>query len=132
TLGLRMLAGRDFTNGEDAPGNLSIAIVTDRFARATGMDRPGVARLLVNGTPRLVVGILPSASEVALLQEADVFTPLVVEQRASHRHQSSCCRRSPARHHGGQPRTADVEPLRRADSGAYHAQRTWRDARQAA
>jgi predicted permease len=80
TLGLRMLAGRDFANGEDAPGNLSIAIVTDRFARATGMDRPGVARVVVNGIPRLVVGILPSASEVALLQEADVFTPLVVDE----------------------------------------------------
>jgi predicted permease len=79
-LGLRMLAGRDFASGEDAPGTPSVAIVTDRFARTTGMDRPGVTRVLVNGTPRLVVGILPSASEVGLLQEADVFTPLIVDE----------------------------------------------------
>jgi predicted permease len=79
-LGLRMLAGRDFASGEDAPGNPSIAIVTDRFARTTGMDRPGVARIMVNGIPRLVVGVLPSASEVGVLQEADVFTPLVVDE----------------------------------------------------
>jgi putative ABC transport system permease protein len=79
TLGFRTLAGRDFANGEDAPGYPSIAIVTDRFARATGIDRAGVARIVVNGVPRLVVGILPSASELGLLQDADVFTPLVVD-----------------------------------------------------
>src|SRR3954470_3139225 len=47
-LGLRLLAGRDFANGEDAPGNSNVALVTDRFARAIGMDRPGSTTVLVN------------------------------------------------------------------------------------
>src|ERR1051325_2126156 len=40
TLGVRMIAGRDFANGEESPGNTNIAIVTDRFAAATGLVRP--------------------------------------------------------------------------------------------
>src|SRR5689334_14120735 len=89
TLGAQMIAGRDFADDEALPGN-NVAIVTDRFARWLNAGEPEHATILVNGVRRLVIGILPSTSHVALLQEADVFTPLVIDdaRRTDHTRRS--------------------------------------------
>lgn len=78
-LGVRILAGRDFASDEGRPGNTDVAIVTDRFARAFALGVSQHATVVVNGVAKRVVGILPSAPHVGLLQEADVFTPLTLD-----------------------------------------------------
>src|SRR5205823_2323120 len=54
---------------------------------AFALGRPQHATVVVNGVPKLVVGILPSAFHLGLLQEADVFTPLVLDdaRRTDHK-----------------------------------------------
>ena len=75
-LGVRMRAGRNFLQGEDAAAGAGVAIVSERFARSdaarTGLDRS----IVINGAPYVIVGILPHEFHFALLQNADVFVPL--------------------------------------------------------
>jgi predicted permease len=75
-LGVRIPAGRDFLQGEDATGGPGVAIVSEHFARSdaarTGLDRT----IVINGAPYVIVGVLPHGFHFALLQNADVFVPL--------------------------------------------------------
>lgn len=70
--------GRDFLP-EDSTAGARVVIVTARFAQAhaggSALDRT----ITVNGVSRVVVGVLPSAFHFGLLQNADVFVPLVVD-----------------------------------------------------
>jgi len=84
-LGVRIPVGRDFLPGEDESG-AGVAIVSDRFARSVP-DRNAVDQVItINGAPYVIVGVLPPAFHFALLQNADIFVPLVVdEQRLTNR-----------------------------------------------
>ena len=73
-LGVPMSSGRDFVS-DDATGT-GVAIVSARFARSLGGGNALDQTITVNGVRRLIVGVLPSASHVALLQSADVFIPI--------------------------------------------------------
>ena len=85
-LGVRIPAGRDFLHGEDATTGAAVAIVTDRFARAVAGGSALDQTIVVNGTPCTLVGVLPPAFHFALLQNADVFVPLIAdEQRRANR-----------------------------------------------
>jgi predicted permease len=83
-LGVPMSAGRDFLDGEDRSGS-AVAIVSESFARSVG----GLALdqvITINGVPHTVVGVLPNAFHFALLQDAQVFMPLLdSEQRRADR-----------------------------------------------
>jgi putative ABC transport system permease protein len=84
-LGVRIPVGRDFLPGEDESG-AGVAIVSDRFASSVP-DRSAVDQTItINGTPYVIVGVLPPEFHFSLLQNADVFVPLVVdEQRLTNR-----------------------------------------------
>jgi putative ABC transport system permease protein len=81
-LGVPVASGRDFLSGED--GATGVAIVSDRFARSDGLAVNQT--ITVNGEPRVIVGVLPSSFQFALLQDADVFLPIQLDdQRRSSR-----------------------------------------------
>jgi predicted permease len=72
-LGVSM-SGRDFLK-EDS----RVAIVTERFVQAHA-GGPALDRTItVNGVSRVIVGVLPPAFHFGLLQNADMFVPLVVD-----------------------------------------------------
>ena len=76
-LGVPVASGRDFRSDED--GATGVAIVSDRFARSDGLAVNQT--ITVNGAPRLIVGVLPSSFQFALLQDADVFLPLQLDDQ---------------------------------------------------
>jgi predicted permease len=84
-LGVRIPVGRDFLRGEDESG-AGVAIVSDRFARSV-LGRSAVDQTItINGTSYVIVGVLPAEFHFSLLQNADIFVPLVVdEQRLTNR-----------------------------------------------
>jgi len=75
-LGVRISAGRDFLQNEDATTGAGVAIVSERFARSLAGSSALDRTIVVNGTPLVVVGVLPHAFHFALLQDADIFVPL--------------------------------------------------------
>src|SRR5216110_1048890 len=84
-LGVRIPVGRDFLDGDVATG-AAVAIVSERFARSVPGTNALNQTIRINGTPYVVVGVLPNA----LLQNADIFVPLIVEgQRRTSRLQRS-------------------------------------------
>ncbi|HEY3219318.1 MAG TPA: ADOP family duplicated permease [Gemmatimonadales bacterium] len=85
-LGVRLSAGRDFLRDEDATSGSGVAIVTDRFARSLAGGSALDQTIVVYGTSRTIVGVLPPAFHFALLGNADVFVPLIADdQRRSDR-----------------------------------------------
>jgi putative ABC transport system permease protein len=89
-LGVGMSAGRDFTADEDATVGAGVAVVTENFARAAaGGVAPG-RTIEVNGVPLTVIGVLPNTFHFALLQDAEIFVPLAVnDQRRTDRSERS-------------------------------------------
>ena len=76
--GVRVAEGRDFYPGEDATAG-GVAIVSHRFARSLADGQSLNKTISVNGTPYVVIGVLPASFHLALLQDADVFTPLIAD-----------------------------------------------------
>ena len=82
-LGVRPLIGRAFGEPEATPGQETVALLghalwTERF----GSDQSIAGRRIVlDGTPYTVVGVLPQNLEV-LGRQADLWTPLVVDPTA--------------------------------------------------
>lgn len=74
-LGVRLSAGRDFVADERA----SVAIVSDRFASSLASGNALGRTIAVNGTPYVIVGVLPRGFHFSLLQDAEVFIPLVAD-----------------------------------------------------
>src|SRR5438477_12687770 len=58
-LGVRISAGRDFLQNEDATTGAGVAIVSERFARSLAGSSALDRTIVVNGTPLVVVGVLP-------------------------------------------------------------------------
>jgi putative ABC transport system permease protein len=87
-LGVRPSVGRDFLPGEDATGG--VAIVSDRFAQSLAGRIGPDQTVAINGTPYVIVGVLPPAFHFALLQDVDMLVPLVAnDQRRVSRVQRS-------------------------------------------
>ena len=80
-LGVRMSAGRDFLGGEDATAGAGVAIVSEGFARSVAGGRALDQTITINGASHVIVGVLPGTFHFALLQNADVFVPLVVDEQ---------------------------------------------------
>ncbi len=80
-LGVRISAGRDFLD-EGATTGAAVAIVSDRFARSVAGGIALDQTVVINGTPQHIVGVLPHAFHFALLQNADVFVPLIAGEQA--------------------------------------------------
>src|SRR2546421_255907 len=80
-LGVRISAGRDFLD-EDATTGAAVAIVSDRFARSVAGGIALDQTVVINGTCQHIVGVLPHAFHFALLQNADVFVPLIAGEQA--------------------------------------------------
>src|SRR2546423_15082379 len=78
-LGVRISAGRDFLENEDATTGAGVAIVSERFARSLAGSSALDRTIVVNGTPLVVVGVLPHAFHFALLHDADIFVSLVAD-----------------------------------------------------
>src|SRR5262245_53218955 len=76
-LGVRVASGRDFLSSED--GATGVAIVSDRLARSDGLAVNQT--ITVNGAPRVIVGVLPMSFQFALLQDADVFLPIRLDDQ---------------------------------------------------
>ncbi len=81
-LGVRISAGRDFLQGEDATTGAGVAIVSDRFARSVAGGIALDQTVVINGTPYHIMGVLPRAFHFALLQDADIFVPLIAGEQA--------------------------------------------------
>ena len=81
-LGVRISAGRDFLQGEDATTGAGVAIVSDRFARSVAGGIALDQTIVINGTRYSIVGVLPRAFHFALLQDADIFVPLIAGEQA--------------------------------------------------
>jgi predicted permease len=89
-LGVRTPLGRDFLQGEDVAAGAAVAIVSERFARSVPGGIALNQTVAINGAPYVIVGVLPPAFHFALLQNADIFVPLIVgEQRLTDRLQRS-------------------------------------------
>jgi putative ABC transport system permease protein len=78
SLGVSVTAGRDFAPDEGHTGVATVAIVSAGFARQLG-QAPLTETVTVNGTPYTVVGVLPRSFHFAVLQNADIFLPLVAD-----------------------------------------------------
>jgi len=84
-LGVRIPVGRDFLPGEDESG-AAVTIVSERFAHSVPGRNAVDQTITINGTPYVIVGVLPPEFHFALLQNADIFVPLVVDgQRLTNR-----------------------------------------------
>src|SRR6266513_69598 len=81
-LGVRISAGRDFLQGEDATTGAGVAIVSDRVARSVAGGIALDQTIVINGTRYSIVGVLPRAFHFALLQDADIFVPLIAGEQA--------------------------------------------------
>ena len=89
-LGVRMSAGRDFSQGEDAAVATGVAVVTQRFARSVSAGAALGHAIAINGGPYVIVGVLPDSFHFALLQNAEVFLSLSADgQRRADRSQRS-------------------------------------------
>jgi len=78
TLGVRPRAGRLFTAADGAPGAPAVGLVSERFVRAhagAGATPVG-ATLRIDGTPTLIVGVVPAGGELPV--GADLWRPLLI------------------------------------------------------
>jgi predicted permease len=81
-LGVRVSAGRDFLAEEDGSGGSRVAIVSARFARSLTGEAALDRTIRINGTPHVVIGIVPNEFHFALLQDNDIWVPLTDDAQA--------------------------------------------------
>lgn len=93
TLGLQPLMGRVFTQEEAKPGGPLVAVLSHRlWLRRYGADPQVVGRkLILNGTPHTVLGVMPAAAQQAdrlYSQRAEVWLPLRLDPGLNYRQQA--------------------------------------------
>jgi putative ABC transport system permease protein len=83
TIGVRPLLGRAFTPADSAEGHSNVVMLAESFWRGRlGADSAVVGRtLVIDGTPRVVLGIVPKGA--VLPERTEVWAPLVVGQTAA-------------------------------------------------
>jgi putative ABC transport system permease protein len=81
TLGIGPMAGRDFADGEDRPGQDQVVLVSEGFwRRRLGADPAAVGRTVqIDGAPLSVIGVMPGG--VALPADADIWVPISREPK---------------------------------------------------
>lgn len=86
TLGVRPLVGRTFTPADSAEGHSDVVLISESFWKARfGGDSTIVGRTLVlDGTPRVVLGVIPRRA--ALPELAAVWVPLIFDAAAAGNH----------------------------------------------
>lgn len=84
TLGVTPALGRMFTRGEDKPGVPRVALLTYGLWRSRfGGDRGIVGRkILLDGKPAEVVGVLPETFEMPTLNAVDMLIPQAMNEAA--------------------------------------------------
>jgi putative ABC transport system permease protein len=82
TICVRPLLGRVFSQADSAEGHANVVMLGESFWRGRlGGDSAVVGRtLVIDGAPRLVVGIVPKGA--VLPERTEVWAPLVVDQTA--------------------------------------------------
>ena len=82
TLGVRPLLGRTFALGEDQPPSGSLAVISEQVWRRRFAASAGVLgeTILVNGTPSIVIGVMPAAFQFPA--RAEIWTNLVLNRRS--------------------------------------------------
>jgi putative ABC transport system permease protein len=88
-LGVRPIVGRMFTLADSASGQTNIAVLSESFWRTRfGGDPAVVGRTIVlDGTPRVVVGVVPRTG--ALPEASAVWVPLVFDQASLANHSAT-------------------------------------------
>jgi predicted permease len=83
-LGVKPLLGRTFAAGEDAPGAPRVVLLTYGFwQRQFAGDRSIVGRpIVLDGTPSMVIGVLPKEFTFARQAAAELWAPIDRTQRA--------------------------------------------------
>jgi putative ABC transport system permease protein len=82
--GLRLVQGRTFSNGADAPGAAGEVVLSHRFWQHDLAGDPSIVgqTLILDNRPATVVGILAPDIEIGNLSEIDVWTPLTLDAAA--------------------------------------------------
>lgn len=89
TLGVRAIVGRTFTPADSAEGHANVAMLSESFWKTRfGGDSTIVGRTIVlDGTPRVVLGVLPRRA--ALPEDAAIWVPLIFDQAALANHSAA-------------------------------------------
>jgi predicted permease len=86
TLGISPVLGRNFTQEEDLPNGPRVAMISDGLWLSRYNRDPGVLdkRLMLDGHPVRIVGVLPKDFEMPRLQAADIVRPAAMDVAAQH------------------------------------------------
>jgi hypothetical protein len=81
TWGLKMVAGRPFSEGEDAPGAARVVVLSHSFWQRKFQGDPSIVgqALTLNGEPHAVIGVLTPEIEIGNLSEVDVWTTVTLD-----------------------------------------------------
>ena len=84
-LGIRLVSGRSFQTGDDAPGAPPVVLVSERMWRTRfGSDPELIGRFLrINGVPTQVIGVAPQA--LTTLTAAEMWAPLTIDRAKERR-----------------------------------------------
>ena len=87
TLGIRPIAGRNFTRDEDRPNAPAVALLSYGLWQSRfGGDRHVVGKTIpLDGQSATILGILPPQFELPSLEHADVLLPQAMDEAAQHR-----------------------------------------------
>src|ERR1019366_4806212 len=82
TLGVRLAAGRNFSAEEDRPNGPRVAIISHALWRSRfAADPAAIGKTLnIDGTPALVVGVLPADFIMPTLTHADILLPEALDE----------------------------------------------------
>jgi predicted permease len=77
-LGIHPALGRVFSEEEDQPGHDSVAVISARLWKSRFQADPAIVgrKILVNGAPRTVIGVLPAGAK--LPGESDLYIPFAI------------------------------------------------------
>ncbi|SPE22387.1 conserved membrane hypothetical protein [Candidatus Sulfopaludibacter sp. SbA3] len=81
-LGVRPVLGRTFSEDEEQPGRDSVAVISDRLWHSRFRGDPAAVgrKMIVNGVPLQVIGVLPKGAKVIYDWDADIFVPFAIRE----------------------------------------------------
>jgi len=87
TLGIRPIAGRNFTRDEDRPNAPPVALLSYGLWQSRfGGDRHVAGKIIpLNGQSATILGVLPPQFELPTLEHADVLVPQAMDAAQQHR-----------------------------------------------
>jgi predicted permease len=87
TLGIRPIAGRNFTRDEDRPNSPPVALLSYGLWRSRfGGDPHVVGKTIpLDGQSATILGVLPPQFELPTLEHADVLVPQAMDEALQHR-----------------------------------------------